>query len=148
MSNLTRDYGSEINELLASLGRITVPAHANADWTKIRNLQRRLNGKTVLMQTVARRRAALVEDRRWAESDIHGFERALVLVGGTGDAGGTVIGGNRLQQRLDARVSCVDELTIEIEAIDERIRQIETEIVSAQQVLVVVLGQSIDNAEE
>ena len=82
------ELGAEISELLADLNRITVPAPANADWLKIRGLQRRLDGKSSTLYAARRRKAELGEELRWIESDIHGFERALVLVGGDATSAG------------------------------------------------------------
>ena len=147
MSNIPDSYGAEISELLAHLSRITVPARPDADWLRIRELQRRIDGKGASLQIEHRHKAQLVKDRSWVETDIHGFERALVFVTGTeGDVTGT--GASRLEHRLNARIVRVSELTGEIGDADARIRQINSEIVATQRALVFLLRRSIDDAEE
>ena len=139
------DLAAEISELLDHLNRITVPAPANVDWLKIRDLQRRLDGKSSTLYGARRRSAELGEELRWVESDIHGFERALVLVGS--DESDETAGAAKLERRLATQLARVDELGEEITAVDERISQIESNILSTQQVLAVVLRGSINGAE-
>jgi len=147
VGSVNGDYGAEINELLLHLRGMTVSAHANADWIKIRSLQRRLDAMSGTLLYEQRRRARLVQERDWIESDVRGFERALVLVSGSGnDAAGA--SATRLERRLDTTLARISEISSEIDEIGARAQQIESEIVSAQQTLVAVLRQSVDNTEE
>ena len=54
----------------------------------------------------------------------------------------------KLERRLEAQLARVDELSQEVRAADERISQIESDILSTQQVLAVVLRTSISGAEQ
>lgn len=141
-------HGGEIRELLAHFNRLPFGTQHSANRAQVRELQRSLDGRNSLLQTTIRERDRIAESRRWVESDINGFNRALILVGGTGRGDEIPDGGVRLQKRLETQMSRASELTAELAEIDRRIEHIESDILSHHKQTVELLRRCVDDAEQ
>lgn len=143
-------YGAEIRALQAELGKLPLALRDPTLESSIRRLQREINTRAGPLRSAEYRRDELKQERRWIESDVHGFQRALVLVGrpdGTPDSHG-VGGAQRLRTKLESRVSRRIELTEEIEEFQQRIDRIETVRLALSVELVEILRASVADAQQ
>ena len=117
---------------------------------QVQNLQRQVHGKVGLLHSLERQRDEIIKERSWADAEVHGVQRALVLVGQAAAVGNEPpgSGAGRLQHRLDAQTSRSVELTVEIAELEARIREIELYIVSRQRELLARLKPFVAEAGE
>ena len=117
---------------------------------RVQDLQHQIHGKVGLLHSLERQRDEIIEQRSWADAEVHGVQRALVLVGQASAEGDEPPGGGqgRLQLRLDAQASRSAELTEEITQVEARIRDLELAIVRSQKDLLARLKPVVVDAEE
>jgi len=149
VSSGNEGLGREIQTLLAELRRIpTSLTGLNSD-SQARELQRQLDGKTTRLNTLRYQRDETAKERSWADAEVNGFQRALVLVGQAGATSDTGPGSaiSRLEQRLETQISRSIELTEEINQIEGRIADIESDILDCQNQLIAALTRVVGSAK-
>jgi len=141
--------GREIQTLLAELRRVPNSLAGLKSASQARELQRQLDGRASRLNSLRRQRDETAQERSWADDEINGFQRALVLVGQAGvtnDAAPRNVSG-RLEQRLETQISRSTELTEEINQIEGRIADIESDIRDCQNQLIAALTRVVGTAK-
>lgn len=150
MSSGNDGLGREIQTLLAELRRIPTSLTGLKSASQARELQRQLAGKAARLNTLRRQRDETAKERSWADDEINGFEKALVLVGQAGATSDTGPGSAsiRLGRRLETQISRSIELTAEITQIEGQIADIEADISDRQNQLIASLAKAVGRAKE
>lgn len=148
MNSSNEGHGTEIRALLAELRPTAIAGLSTAGCGPIREAQRRIDESVGKLHVLRHRRTELVDERSWIDAEVHGFERALALIGREGMAGesNSLGGAGRLHARLGRRVERSQEITAEMRGIDRRIGDLEAEIVSVQKEMLAALRPAVANA--
>ncbi len=145
-----RSFGVEMRRLFDDLSRLSGGARCPVDIDRVRVAKREIDNRRGLLRSVGLRRGEAEEERRWVESDIRGFERALVLVGrsgvGVSDAADGECGA-RLRDKLDSRIERLVDLDAEIDALDERAGRLLAEIEELEAEVLGTLRQAVETAK-
>lgn len=149
MSHQDNAYGAEIRDLSAKLGQLPSAMRDPALENRIHELQREINVSEGPLRSAKYRQDELKTERRWIESDVHGFKRALVLVGQPDGVPDSNRGGSaqRFRTKLESRVSRTIELTEEIDEFQNQIDRIETVRLALSVELVEMLHGGVADAE-
>ncbi|MDK1038242.1 MAG: hypothetical protein QGD91_04845 [Actinomycetota bacterium] len=149
MSHQDDAYGAEIRDLSAKLGQLPSAMRHPALENRIHELQREINVSEGPLRSAKYRQDELKTERRWIESDVHGFKRALVLVGQPDGVPDSNRGGSaqRFRTKLESRVSRTIELTEEIDEFQNQIDRIETVRLALSVELVEMLHGGVADAE-
>ena len=142
VSDSDNGYGRQIRQLKAELAR-----HGGASGDPVRRarvdeLQQEINARNARLDYTRRRRAEFARELAWAESEVNGFQKALVLAGELDPAHGApaALGSaGRLQRRLESRTSRTHTFTAEITDLDRTIGQLEAELIGCHGELFEVL---------
>ncbi|NOX23527.1 MAG: hypothetical protein GXP36_10610 [Actinobacteria bacterium] len=151
MSKNEGDFGVEMRRLFDELSRLTGGSRSPSAIDGFGTAKRKIDDRRGLMRSVRYRRSELLEERRWIESEIHGFERALVLVGQAVAEASGVEGHRadvRLRDKLCSRVERLGEVDQEIHLLDRRVSTLVAEIEELQDVALEALRHAVELAEE
>lgn len=148
MSVSSSKYGTELRRLRAEYASLPRIAHDSEHSRKVAGLMGRLDGRSSFLSWTRHRRAKLAGELSWIESELHGYEAALVLVGRSGSAETAGRGGGRIRQILETRTEHVASLQAELVALDRDLGSIEAEVAEIQQALVRGLEEAVAAAKE
>lgn len=150
MSHTNDTYGAEIRVLLADLTRLPSAMCDPSLASQISALRQEISGRAGPLASAEYRRDELKEERRWIASDVHGFQRALVLVGPPDGAPGPdgARSAQRLRTKLESRVARTLELTEEIEEFQQRIDHLDALRLALSAELVEMLRHCVQDTEQ
>jgi hypothetical protein len=140
VSKVEEDLGTEIVTLRAELRKLPAHLRVLAGGDRFHELKRLLDQRFALLRMTEARRAELSREKTWILSEVAGYERGLVLVGGR-RAG-------RLQRRADERAEEAARVAAEAEEVDGRIESIESDILALQVEMAEILRRSVADSEE
>ena len=111
-------------------------------------LQSTIDSKASTLRFVAKQRDLVAGELRWALAAANGYERALVLAGGSPDLDEMPQRGQRFRRRLADERAKVEALSAELAEFDTRIAALDAAVAAAQDQLVRLLKGALERAHD